>query len=445
MKKFLPRLAVIAELGRNVQAPVFAPIAPRKSNSFFWAALLLAFSNVQAQVSQPSATDLSPTVNTEVSPMIRTGCGYDAWTGSASRSVTDFEVPGAVSSLGLKWVRTYNSASHEVGGWSFSWSWRYWGRGWGGDAITVHLPDGGIWRTNEPGMKLRWEKSCEHCDQGTADLHLEDGSKVHMQFTTDYPEPGQSPAPPLTDHYEPQYVEDPYGRQTTLQYETPCGDPQHMYPELIRLKKITDPSGRWINITYACGQNGVCNCDNSTWWQITDVTGSDGSWVHYTWGVGGLTRVDYNRNTPGPDSAYYTYGDTTYNFDTLCNCESSCHPCTIPGHASKLIAAWDTHADTPMQSIYYEYKAPGSFEGQIRAEKQLSTAAPTATPIASPSPGVAVSWFTSNSCPTHSWSQSPDCPSATQAETRGDGPSRTIYMEQAAQHVPLVKNKSDFN
>jgi len=58
---------------------------------------------------------------------------------------------------------------------------------------------------------------------------------------------------------------------------------------------------------------------------------------------------------------------------------------------------------------------------------------------------VAVSQFTSTSCPTHSYSTSPDCPTATQTETRGDGPSRTIYMEQATHNVPLVKRKSDFN
>ena len=127
--------------------------------------------------------------------------------------------------------------------------------------------------------------------------------------------------------------------------------------------------------------------------------------------------------------------------DTVCGCNPVCQNCTITAHGQKLIAAWDTHADSPMQSIYYAYKASGRFEGQILAEKQLASASPTA----SPSAGVTVSTFTSNSCPTHPWSQSPDCPSATQTETRGDGPSRTIYMEQAAQHVPLVKHKSDFN
>ena len=251
-----------------------------------------------------------------------------------------------------------------------------------------------------------------------------------------HPEPDQQPPRNYwIDHYTPTYVEDPYGRQTTLEYETPCGST--IYQELIRLKQITDPSGRWIKITYACGQNGVCNCDNYTWWKITRVDGSDGSWVTYTPDAFMPTHVDYSDGT----SADYTYGNTTYLMDTVCCPGGNCYNCTITANASKLIAAWDTHADSPMKSIYYEYKAPGRFEGQIRAEHQLASASPTA----SPAPGVAVSTFTSYSCPTHPWSQSPDCPSATQTETRGDGPSRTIYLEQAAQHVPLVKHKSDFN
>src|SRR5438105_858592 len=107
------------------------------------AASLILICNVvlsaRAQMSgPPSETDVSPTVNTEVSSIINTGENYDSWSGSLQRQITDLEVPGAVSSLGLKWVRTYNSGN----GWSFSWSWRYWGRGWGGDPIAVHLPNG---------------------------------------------------------------------------------------------------------------------------------------------------------------------------------------------------------------------------------------------------------------------------------------------------------------
>jgi uncharacterized protein (TIGR02594 family) len=433
MKKFVPSLAMIAAAGRGVQAPVFAPIASRKSKFFFWAALLSAFCNVHAQVWGPLTSDLSPTVNTEVSPMIRTGCGYDAWTGSVHRSVTDLEVPGAVSSLGLKWVRTYNSGNH-ANPWSFSWTWRYWGRGWGGvDPVAVYLPDGGVWRTFEPGAKLRWVPSCgPACLNGYADLYLEDGSKVHMDFWRDPPDPPQIPE--WVDYYTPTYVNDPYGRQTTLTYEEVyapgCGACYH-----IRLSQVTDPSGRFIRIRYA--NDHPSTWSDPSWAAIIRVEGSDGSWVNYTPDASAPTRVDYSDDT----HAYYTYDNTSYLWDTVCGCHPDCYNCTVTTNAQKLIAAWDTHADNPMQSIYYEYKAPGRFEGQVRAEHRLASA----TPTASPSAGVAVSTFTSTSCPTHPWSQSPDCPSANQTEARGDGPSRTIYMRQEAQHVPLVKHKSDFN
>jgi RHS repeat-associated protein len=414
----------------------------RTKPSFLLGAALLTLSNLHAQVSPPSPSDVSPTVNTEVSSMIHTGGGYDAWTGSVHRSITDLEVPGAVSSLGLKWVRTYNSSvGSGTLGWSFSWTWRRWGRGWGGDPIAVHLPDGGAWRITEPGMKLRWDElddqgsHCgESCLSGHGYLYLEDGSKVHMGLWREPPEPDQSPPRNYwIDHYEPTYVEDPYGRRTTLQYED-AFIPTQPY-EHLRLKQVTDPSGRWIKITYACDNN----CNTSNWWKITRVDGSDGSWVSYTWdqaNAGYLTHVGYSDGT----RADYTYGNTTYWRDTVCGCNPTCYNCTITGNATKLLAAWDTHADSPMQSIYYQYKLNGRFEGQIQAEKQLLSA----TPTASPAPGVTVSSLTSTSCPTHPWSQSPDCPSATQREDRGDGPYRSLYLEQATAHVPLVKRKQDF-
>lgn len=80
--------------------------------------------SARAQIggSAPSAADVSPTTNTDVSSMITTGSGYDAWTGSSRREVTDLVVPGAVSEHGLKWTRTYNS---DTGQWSFGYTWRY--------------------------------------------------------------------------------------------------------------------------------------------------------------------------------------------------------------------------------------------------------------------------------------------------------------------------------
>src|SRR5205823_3280916 len=165
-------------------------------------------------VQAPSATDVSPTVNTEVSSVISTGSGYDAWTGSAHRTITDLEMPGAVSSQGLKWTRTYNSASRYKM-WSYSYTWRYWGRGWP-DPQAVVLPDGGIWRPFKPGMKLRLIRSGSKANPAWADLYLEDGSMVYMDGYTDYPD---DISHATVDYFTPEYVLDPYGRQTTLTYE----------------------------------------------------------------------------------------------------------------------------------------------------------------------------------------------------------------------------------
>lgn len=85
--------------------------------------------------------DVSPTENTDVSTMITTGCGYDAWTGAVRRLVTDIDVPGAVSSHGLRVVGTYTSSTGI--GWSLSWQWQLQGKPFTGDAsYLVNFPDG---------------------------------------------------------------------------------------------------------------------------------------------------------------------------------------------------------------------------------------------------------------------------------------------------------------
>src|ERR1700726_213463 len=59
-----------------------------------------ATASLQGQIGN-NFTDKSPTIDTDVSSLIATGGGYDAWTGSARRHVVDFEVSGAIP--GLKW------------------------------------------------------------------------------------------------------------------------------------------------------------------------------------------------------------------------------------------------------------------------------------------------------------------------------------------------------
>jgi YD repeat-containing protein len=395
---------------------------------------MAAFSSVQAQVQQPPVNEVSPSVNTEVSSMIHTGCGYDAWTGSVHRSVTDLEVPGAVSSLGLKWVRTYTSGPLAVNnGWTFSWTWRFWGRGWGLDPVAVQLPDGGIWRTNgtEPGNKLRWvitcgpgcgDGHCNLCGQGTADLYLADGSKVHMSFWTDHPNDNSPPV----DHYTPEYVNDPYGRQTTLIWEDAY--PNTDYDTYLRLKQVIDPSGRSITVTYACAA-GACPPDHSQWFAVTRVDGSNGSWVAYNW-----PRVDYSDDVDHSHrtSAYYTYGDTTFVDHIPCCTPLNCSPCNREGHATELLTAVDTRADSPMQSIKYDYANwddanPSQFPGQIRTERHLGSDNAEVSTL-----------LISNSTPNGN--------DATQTERRGDGsqPQRTIHIHKNDGKVPLVVEKQDF-
>lgn len=64
--------------------------------------------------------DATPTTNTDVSSMISTGGGYDAWTGSARRTVHDIAVAGSIGGGGLNFVRTYSS---HTSGWSWSYDW----------------------------------------------------------------------------------------------------------------------------------------------------------------------------------------------------------------------------------------------------------------------------------------------------------------------------------
>jgi hypothetical protein len=56
------------------------------------------------------------------------GCGYDPYTGNATRSITDMAVAGAVGEYPLALVRTANSrtpSTTEVFGWAGGWNHSY--------------------------------------------------------------------------------------------------------------------------------------------------------------------------------------------------------------------------------------------------------------------------------------------------------------------------------
>src|SRR5690242_15678135 len=188
------------------------------------AALGPSSSTLRAQTLPPlpgfQPSDVSPTVNTEVSTMISTGCGYDAWSGSVRRVVTDLAVPSAASSNGLKVVRTYSSSNGI--GWSMSWQWQIHFRPWSSDgSYLVNFPDGRAERFLPPrssqtgetafrasaGTNERLYSSDLNQNVGTADLWLEDGSVVHFDRITEYSDATQK----LTDYFTPRSFTDSHG------------------------------------------------------------------------------------------------------------------------------------------------------------------------------------------------------------------------------------------
>lgn len=358
--------------------------------------------------SAPTVMDVSPTMNTDVSSMIATGCGYDAWTGSAHRTITDLVVPGATSSHGLKWVRTYASSTAQM--WHYSYTWHYIGPPF--SPRGMYFPDGRQAKLSERGTKEQWIHSPLQAQSGTADLYLDDGSKVHFLWEADA-EQGQ----PVVYIYQTDYFEDPYGQRTTLAFEAFHGDTGNE-----RLTDVTDESNRWLHITY----------DDIVWNLVKRVDASDGQWVEYTYidnpysavPLKLLTHVEYSDGT----TADYTYAKRYFVYRDDTGGDQN-------GGLPKLITARDTRAEGAMQSIYYTYKGldqahPANFQGQLFSENYLN---PNGTA------GVLVSRLDSTA--------TIGAASATIDETRGDGPSRRIIMQKpdgTENDTQLVFSKTDY-
>src|SRR5437868_10368198 len=78
------------------------------SSAVIWILVCGIATPTLAQIGKaPSADDVTPSVNAEVSDTITTdgGQGYSSWSGSVRRTCVDMEIPGAVSSHGLKCTR----------------------------------------------------------------------------------------------------------------------------------------------------------------------------------------------------------------------------------------------------------------------------------------------------------------------------------------------------
>src|SRR5262249_20084475 len=311
-------------------------------------------------------------------------------------------VPATSSSHGLKVVRTYSSSNGI--GWSMSWQWQIHFRPWSSDgSYLINFPDGRAEHFLPPrpsqtgetayrssaGTNERLYVSDLSQNVGTADLWLEDGSVVHFDRITEYSDFTQK----LTDYFTPRSLTDPYGQVTTLtnvQYGPEYSD--------YHLTKVTDPTGRYLSYYYYPDEPGA----------LQSIVASTGQWVSYD-GVD-MTAVTYDDGT----SAHYTYVISTYVDPIIPNQIDS---------ALVLGTADDVRAEGPMPSPKYLYHVNAKIKGQV-LEEQSST-------------GIRVSLFS----PTNGVNSD----SATNTETRGDGPSRTFFMQRpATNNVPLLKTKSDF-
>ena len=280
---------------------------------------------------------------------VTTACSYDPVGLSAHRAVEDIPpVPGSLGKYPLKLTRYYNSRQQYYGigaiglspGWSHEYAWLLWG-----DGTRVVSPHGNVsdFYCGPPvGVSEGWDDGNQGRHFGGAGTwRLADGGKVHFAG-------GRA-----------DYIEDPYGLRTTINYDgdglrTQVTEPGGRYLKFIYDPNVTDPDGgRLLTRVEAHGLG------------TTTVT----DWVNYNYtlvsaGVAGrnkmmLTRVDYSDSNPndlnGNTHAHYTYRDdnvpetqTTHKmYPVLQRCD-------------------DVRYNGPMRTIRYEY---GGAHGAINNEK----------------------------------------------------------------------------
>jgi hypothetical protein len=79
---------------------------------FILALVFASFCPLRAQIGNNNPSGASGVFNGQ----INTGCSYDAYTGNATRSITDIAVAGAVGEYPLALVRTANSRTPSTTG-----------------------------------------------------------------------------------------------------------------------------------------------------------------------------------------------------------------------------------------------------------------------------------------------------------------------------------------
>ena len=327
----------------------------------------------------------------DANDLVRSAGGYSALTGSAIREVPDLIVPGAVGKYPLAFVR--NSTSRYVAGgeddtattsaslnsgpfgpagsWRHNYRWGFFKAASSPSVWRVNYPEGKVvfftrmtnladpatgtvlpsasqdpyLRSQTPGVSDRLEPL-----SGSADyiLHRHDGGTVYFQQQGTV--------------YKAIYIRDPFNQQTNLDYyvsgdaaATPNWDNSYVG----KLKKITEPAGRYLSIKYSM-QYGQPVVDT--------VTASNGQYVTYNYGLfstssglslTSLKKVLYNSEpdpTPGMGGtccvASYTYANDN----------------TGAGLRPLLATCDDSHFPGALPRIKYQHDTSSSVYGQIKSE-----------------------------------------------------------------------------
>jgi hypothetical protein len=228
---------------------------------------------LRAQVGDNNPTGVSGIFNGQAG-----GCGYDPYTGNATRAITDISVAGAVGDYPLALVRTANSRAPSMTGvFSYSGSWNH-NYNWIMEdspatstqnfppvKYTVDFPDGRVetfravtWDTSQPcttavpcyRVRPGPDTPAQTTSAGVRErivplnvstmlvyLMLPDGGKVKFVAT-----PSGSNGKYFYK-YQAVAIIDPHGLETTLTWET-YGNGKK------RLTKVTEPALRYLQFSY---------------------------------------------------------------------------------------------------------------------------------------------------------------------------------------------------
>jgi RHS repeat-associated protein len=308
---------------------------------------------------------------------ITTGGSYDPYTGNAKRFVTDLTVTGSVGSYPLKWTRVLNTrngfASAQLGQggtWRHSYQWGLWIRpltaetgnnNYDGPWGAVSYPDG---RTMELRCETPYEYSqasgfepmdrLVHTGNGNFDLIMQDGGRVTFQHGAGSTSGSYS----LTA----TQIVDPYGQTTLLSYDS-AG----------RLSTVTEPGGRYLQITYyTYSYSNTWN--GNTYNYSVDMI----SKVEAFAGPGQLTEtVNYSYTMEYVGVLRY-FNLTQVNYDDGTQASYTYYPSLAATMVSgRIHTCDDVRFAGAMSRIEYEYATPeensGGAVGQIKREKNLTT------------------------------------------------------------------------